>query len=46
MSGSNFSRDGKFIATTARGERITGDPTGLSEITTVQLAVPPRISGP
>ena len=28
------------------GERMTGEPTGLSEITTVQLQVPPRISGP
>jgi hypothetical protein len=46
ISGSNFSSDGRFIATTARGDRITGEPTGLSEITTVQLAVPPRISGP
>ena len=46
MSGSNFSSDGRFMATTARGERITGDPTGLSETTTVQLQVPPRISGP
>ena len=25
---------------------VTGEPTGLSEITTVQLQVPPRISGP
>ena len=45
-SPSNLSSDGKFIASTARGERITGEPTGRSEITTVQLQVPPRISGP
>ena len=28
------------------GDWMTGEPTGRSEITTVQLAVPPRISGP
>ena len=45
-SGSNLSSDGRFMATTAPGARITGEPTGRSEITTVQFAVPPRISGP
>ena len=45
-SGSNLSSDGRFMASTARGDRITGEPTGRSEITTVQLQVPPRISGP
>jgi len=45
-SPSNLSSEGRFMASTARGVRITGEPTGRSEITTVQLQVPPRISGP
>ena len=44
--GANFSREGWFMTTTAFGDEISGDPIGLSAITTVQLAVPPRISGP
>ena len=31
---------------TPSGDWMTGEPTGESEITTVQLQVPPRISGP
>jgi hypothetical protein len=34
------------MATRDRGKRVTGDPTRSAEIITVQLAVPPRISGP
>ena len=34
------------MTTAARGEGISGEPMGWSETTTVQFAVPPRISGP
>jgi hypothetical protein len=45
-SGSNLSSEGRFMASSARGCWTTGEPTGRSPITTVQLQVPPRISGP
>ena len=43
---SNLSREGRFMATTAVGLSTTGEPIGSSDRTTVQLAVPPLISGP
>ncbi len=46
ISGSYFSKDGRFSATTDCGWRTSGEPIGSSEMTTVQCAVPPRISGP
>ncbi len=44
--GSNFSSDGRFIATSTLGWLTTGEPMRRSDTTTEQLAVPPRISGP
>ena len=44
--GANFSSDGWFMTMAALGDEISGEPMGPSAITTVQLAVPPRISGP
>src|ERR1019366_2236550 len=44
--GLKASMEGLFMIISDSGELITGDPIGSSEITTVQLAVPPRISGP
>ena len=43
---SNLSREGLFMARTVSAWAISGLATGLSETTTEQLAVPPRISGP
>ena len=43
---SNFSSEGKFIATTAVASVTIGLPIGSCEIITEQFAVPPRISGP
>jgi len=43
---SNFSSDGRLSTMRACGLRVIGEPTGLSDSTTVQLHVPPRISGP
>ena len=43
---SNFSRDGRFMATSTSGVVTSGDPMVASERHTLQLAVPPRISGP
>ena len=34
------------MAITALGLRTSGEPISSSEMMTVQLAVPPRISGP
>ena len=45
-NGSYLSNDGTFIAITACGLRTSGDPISSSEMTIVQCAVPPRISGP
>ena len=44
--GANLSMEGPFMAINSVGKLNTGEPTGLSESTTEQLAVPPRISGP
>jgi len=44
--GANFSSDGRFMTTASLGREMMGEPMGLSATTTVQLAVPPRISGP
>jgi hypothetical protein len=43
---SNSSMEGLFMAITTSGSSTLGLPTGSSERTTVQLALPPRISGP
>ena len=43
---SNLSRDGWFMATSTSGASTSGLPMGSSERHTLQLAVPPRISGP
>ena len=43
---SNFSSDGRFMATSTSGLTTSGDPMVLSEMQTLQEAVPPRISGP
>ena len=45
-SPANFSSDGRFIATSTSASVTMGVPTGWPEITTPQLAVPPRCSGP
>ena len=45
-SGSYFSSEGLLKTTTMLGCIHTGEPIGSSLTTTVQLAVPPRISGP
>ena len=42
----NLSMEGRFMASTVSAMEISGEATGLSETTTEQLAVPPRISGP
>ena len=42
----NLSTLGWFIAMTAVGRVMNGDPIASSESDTLQLAVPPRISGP
>ena len=42
----NFSRLGRFMTTSRSASLMRGQAMGLSETTTVQLAVPPRISGP
>jgi hypothetical protein len=44
--GSNRSIDGLFITMAVVGSVTMGDPIGSADITTEQLAVPPRISGP
>ncbi len=44
--GANFSSDGRFIATSARGLSMSGEPIGLAAMHTITFAVPPRISGP
>ncbi len=46
ISGSYFSNDGRFRVMAVAGRRTSGEPIGSSETTTVQCAVPPRISGP
>ncbi len=43
---SNLSSEGRFRAMRPWGDLLMGDPMGRSESTTVQLQVPPRISGP
>src|SRR5215207_4186836 len=43
---SYLSNDGKFKAMASGGFLTSGEPISSSAITTVQLAVPPRISGP
>jgi hypothetical protein len=45
-NGSYLSSDGRFMAITAVGYFTNGEPISSSDTTTVQLAVPPRISGP
>ena len=45
-SPSNLRREGLFMARMVSAMAISGLATGLSETTTEQLAVPPRISGP
>lgn len=44
--GSNFKREGRFMAMSSVGSRTMGQMMGSEEMTTQQLAVPPRISGP
>ncbi len=44
--GSKASIEGLFMTITERGRSVVGDPTSSLETITVQLAVPPRISGP
>ena len=43
---SNFARAARFMAMTSLGLSTKGAPIRSSLIITVQLAVPPRISGP
>ena len=43
---SNLSREGRFKAMRPWGDLLMGDPMGRPDSTTVQLQVPPRISGP
>ena len=43
---SNLSSEGRFIAIKTLGVVIIGEPTFSSLTITLQLAVPPRISGP
>jgi hypothetical protein len=43
---SKRSNEGEFIAIRLEGFVTYGDPILLSEIVTIQFAVPPRISGP
>ena len=43
---SNFARAARFMATTSLGRSTRGAPMRSSLMITVQLAVPPRISGP
>ena len=43
---SNLSSDGWFMTTSTSGLSTSGLPMGSSEMHTLQLAVPPRISGP
>ena len=43
---SYFSKEGLFITSTQSASTTTGEPTSPSDTTTLQLAVPPRISGP
>ena len=45
-SGSNLSIDCRFSTIAPCGRFVTGEPTCRSDSTTVQLQVPPRISGP
>ena len=42
----NLNRLGVFIAMRQSGTAMMGDATSFSSMTTEQLAVPPRISGP
>ena len=44
--GRNFSIDGPFMMRMLFGRPTTGEPISSSETTTVQFAVPPRISTP
>ena len=44
--GRNLSRDGVFITMQTVGCGTRGEATSSSDTTTVQLAVPPRISAP
>ena len=46
MAGVNFSMLGLFMMTAMGGSVTSGLPMGSSEMTTAQLASPPRISGP
>ena len=41
-----MAKDGPFMAMSDRGRATMGAPMGSSDNTTVQLAVPPRISAP
>ena len=43
---SYLSSDGRFITISTSGWSTMGEETGSSPMTTEQLAVPPRISGP
>ena len=42
----NLVREGRFITTRTSASLMSGQLIGRSETTTVQLAVPPLISGP
>ena len=44
--GRNFSIEGPFMIRSPFGRPTTGEPISSSETTTVQFAVPPRISTP
>ena len=44
--GPNFSTEGWFMAMTAVGLVMKGEPMASSDRLTLQFAVPPRISGP
>ena len=44
--GMYLSREGRLRAIRMSGRSVSGEPILLSATTTVQLAVPPRISGP
>ena len=42
----NLSKEGRFMAMNTLGLVTRGEPMASSETHTLQLAVPPRISGP
>ena len=45
-NGSNLSSEGRFMTMTQVASVTMGAPISSSEMMTLQLAVPPRISGP